>query len=314
MMISIILILVSAGSGALYYFYRKSREQIKQLRKERDFALAYHAQKIADAQQKKQQYEKLLADIRSLSYQKNELASELTSYYCDERKKIESQLEVSKNYCLNELKSFQVEQEVKKTAAAAHTEEVLKELSEKIETAEARLKKIQELRHAAIQATLREEQIKANKDNYRLLPKEKDLSDIKILERVSRELNSPRILYMLIWSTYWQPLAKKQFPLILHDKTKVGIYKITNLKNNMCYIGQSKNIYQRWCTHCKCGLGIDTPPGNKLYKAMREEGLENFTFELLTECSEAELDEKERYFIGIYEADTFGYNGNKGNK
>jgi group I intron endonuclease len=118
---------------------------------------------------------------------------------------------------------------------------------------------------------------------------------------------------MLVWQTYWQPIAKKQFPLILQDKTKCGIYKITNLITDECYIGQSNDIYRRWSDHCKCGLGIDTPVGNKLYKAIQEYGLENFTFELLVECSQDELNEKEKYFIELYQADTFGYNSTKGN-
>jgi hypothetical protein len=75
---------------------------------------------------------------------------------------------------------------------------------------------------------------------------------------------------MLIWQTYFQPIAKEKFPIILQDKTKIGIYKITNLHTNECYIGQSVDVYKRFMDHCKAGLGIDTPPGNKLYKSMQE--------------------------------------------
>jgi len=51
---------------------------------------------------------------------------------------------------------------------------------------------------------------------------------------------------MLIWQTYWQPLAKVKFPIILKDKTKMGIYKITNSQTGECYIGQAVDIYKRW--------------------------------------------------------------------
>ena len=176
------------------------------------------------------------------------------------------------------------------------------------------LDELKATRAAAHEAILKEQEVKDNKDNYRLLPSQSDLNDARRLEIVKRELNKPRILYMLIWQTYWQPLAKKQFPLILQNKTKCGIYKITNLITDDAYIGQSVDIYKRWCDHCKCGLGIDTPPGNKLYKAIQEYGLENFTFELLVECTQAELNDKERYFIELYQADTFGYNSTGGNK
>ena len=185
-------------------------------------------------------------------------------------------------------------------------------LNSEMKSLQQDLDNLKETRAAAHEALLKEQEVKDNKDNYRLLPSQADLTDARRLEIVKRELNKPRILSMLIWQTYWQPLAKKQFPQILQDKTKCGIYKITNTITDECYIGQSVDIYKRWCEHCKCGLGIDTPPGNKLYKAIQEYGLENFTFELLTECTQSELNEKDRYFIELYQADTFGYNSNKG--
>lgn len=186
-------------------------------------------------------------------------------------------------------------------------------LREQLSDVTMELDKMKKTRAAAHEALLKEQEVKDNKDNYRLLPSSSDLADARRLELVKRELNKPRILSMLVWKTYWQPIAKKQFPLILQDKTKCGIYKITNLITDECYIGQSNDIYRRWSDHCKCGLGIDTPVGNKLYKAIQEYGLENFTFELLVECSQDELNEKEKYFIELYQADTFGYNSTKGN-
>ena len=186
-------------------------------------------------------------------------------------------------------------------------------LREQLSDVTLELDKMKKTRAAAHEALLKEQEVKDNKDNYRLLPSQTDLADARRLELVKRELNKPRILSMLVWQTYWQPIAKKQFPLILQDKTKCGIYKITNLITDECYIGQSNDIYRRWSDHCKCGLGIDTPVGNKLYKAIQEYGLENFTFELLVECLQDELNEKEKYFIELYQADTFGYNSTKGN-
>ena len=176
------------------------------------------------------------------------------------------------------------------------------------------LDKLKATRAAAHEALLKEQEVKENKDNYRLLPSQADLADVRRLEIVKRELNKPRILSMLIWKTYYQPIAQKQFPTILQAKTKIGIYKITNLITDECYIGQAVDIYKRWNDHCKCGLGIDTPPGNKLYKSMQEYGLENFTFELLTECKQNELNEKEKYFIELYQANIYGMNSTGGNR
>ena len=210
------------------------------------------------------------------------------------------------NYVANLEKAYE-------NADAGYAEKVSKLQQEYTETA-ASLNTLKETRKAAYEAILKQKEIKQNKDNYRLLPSSNDLEDIYTLEHIKAGLHKPRILSMLIWQTYYQPIAKKQFPIILKDKTKTGIYKITNIHNDLCYIGQAVDIYKRWNDHCKAGLGIDTPVGNKLYKAMKADGLENFTFELLIECPPEELNEKEKYFIELYQSDLYGYNSQAGNK
>lgn len=175
------------------------------------------------------------------------------------------------------------------------------------------LDKIRSTRAAAQEALIREEEIKADLSFYCLIPSKKELQDYDKINSLRPMLNDSRILSMLLWQTYFQPLAKKQFPLILGKGTKMGIYKITNQLTNQSYIGQSVDVDKRWKDHCKCGLGIDTPAGNKLYKAMEKDGLQNFSFELLEECSREELDEKEKYYIELYQAYEFGYNSTVGN-
>lgn len=64
--------------------------------------------------------------------------------------------------------------------------------------------------------------------------------------------------------------------------------------------------------HCKAGIGIDTPQGSQLYTAMLEYGLDSFSFELLLECESNQLNEKEKYFIKLYNSDAIGYNIFKG--
>ena len=97
---------------------------------------------------------------------------------------------------------------------------------------------------------------------------------------------------------------------MLGPKDICGIYKITNKNNQMCYIGQAKNIRERFREHMKCGLGIDTPVANKLYQAMLKEGIDNFTFELLEACSTTYLNEKEAFYIDLYNSYDYGYNSN----
>ncbi len=92
-----------------------------------------------------------------------------------------------------------------------------------------------------------------------------------------------------------------------------GIYKITDITNEKVYIGQTRQTYSdRWRSHVKRGLRAEPATNNKLYNAMWEDGVENFTFEVLCDCKAEELNEKERYFIKFYKSDEWGYNSNRG--
>ena len=97
-------------------------------------------------------------------------------------------------------------------------------LKKAVQSEQEKLDSIAQTRAAAQQALLKEHEIKENQDTYRLIPTDSDLDDIQALERVKKTLHKPRILSMLIWQTYWQPLAKNKFPIILHEKTKCGIF------------------------------------------------------------------------------------------
>ena len=165
---------------------------------------------------------------------------------------------------------------------------------------------------ATIKARVREKEIKEQLDFYCLQIDPIDLSDIETLEKVKSRLNKPRILSMLIWQTYYQKPMTQLCNDVLGTSVVTGIYKITNQTTDQVYIGQARDVAARWKEHAKCGLDIDRPAGNKLYQAMMEDGIQNFSWELLEECSANELNEKERKYIELYQSAKFGYNSNKG--
>lgn len=174
------------------------------------------------------------------------------------------------------------------------------------------LDKIRATRVSAMEAQLKEKEIKEQLSFYCLRPSQSDLDDVKKLERIKPDLHNPRILSMLIWSTYFQKPMTSLCNNVLGTDTITGIYKITNQKDNMCYIGQAVDVSKRWKDHAKCGLGIDTPASNKLYKAMIQDGIWNFSWELLEKCPRENLDEKEKFYIELYQSYEFGYNSNAG--
>ena len=176
------------------------------------------------------------------------------------------------------------------------------------------LEQYQLQKRAIIEATRREEILQKKKDSYRLILTSAEQADIQTLESIRHVLRQPRILSMLIWQTFYQPKAKKLFANILGTEVVTGVYKITNIQTDECYIGQAVNIRERFLQHCKCGLGIDTPQKNKLYEAMLKYGLDQFTFEVLQECEAEDLNVLEKFYIQTYLSCDYGYNSNTGVK
>ena len=86
---------------------------------------------------------------------------------------------------------------------------------------------------------------------------------------------------------------------------KCGIYLITNNINGKKYIGQSRNLVKRWNHH------KDEARHNRstllIHNAMREYGIDNFSFDILLECPIDMLDVWESDMIRLY--DTFAPNG-----
>ena len=99
----------------------------------------------------------------------------------------------------------------------------------------------------------------------------------------------------------------------------VGIYKITNKKNGHAYIGQAVNIHKRWNKHKASSFN----PNAREYDApiccaIRKYGVDNFTFEIIEECSIVDLNQREIFWIDYYDTYNSGYNrtlgGDAGNK
>lgn len=135
-----------------------------------------------------------------------------------------------------------------------------------------------------------------------------------LLNNVVRHLSNPDILYKLIWSEYIQKATNEMLDYILPQKDCPGIYKITNDRNKKSYIGRSTSVRKRLADHIKSAIGISTIANQKIHEVMREEGIWNFTFELIEECDKDKLSEREKYYIDFFQtADTtYGYNQKAG--
>lgn len=172
---------------------------------------------------------------------------------------------------------------------------------------EARLEDLRRKTTAAIEAYKREQEKKEKQDFYRIKLSEADVIEIEKLREVAKILRDSEPLNKVIWKVYYENPFSDLCGRVVGKKARTGIYKITNIKNNMCYIGQAKDIASRWGQHCKRGVGADTPTKNKIYPAMLEYGIENFTFEIIEDCELEKLGEREKFWQEYFKAKEYGY-------
>lgn len=97
-----------------------------------------------------------------------------------------------------------------------------------------------------------------------------------------------------------------------------GIYKIENLINGKIYIGKSVNIEKRFKTHINDSFNENKQEYNHLiHKAIRKYKVENFSFDVIEECNESDLNSREMYWIHVYDCCVLdgkdkGYNMTRG--
>ena len=85
------------------------------------------------------------------------------------------------------------------------------------------------------------------------------------------------------------------------ENSNCGIYKITNLKNNKAYIGQSTDIKSRWNNH-KIELRNNDHRNSHLQNSFNKYGEEAFEFRVLERTFEENLDNAEEYWINFFDS------------
>lgn len=160
---------------------------------------------------------------------------------------------------------------------------------------------------AATEVNKRAELERNKKDFYRLQLSEEDITEIEKIRSIIPYLRSAEPINKVIWSVYYQKPYTDLIGRVVGTGRKTGIYKITNIENQMCYVGQAVDIADRWKQHIRRGIGADPPTRNKLYPAMLAIGVENFTFEIIEECAGKDLNSREDYWQNFYHAKDFGY-------
>ena len=227
----------------------------------------------------------------------NELASEKFAQSAEQMAQKYQQAE--DNYQQEYLKA--IEESTKEyTNLIIQKQEELNKISQELVEAKAK-------QNAIVEANKRAEEVKQKEQFYKLNLSEIDIEEIKKLRSIIPYLRSAEPINKVIWKVYYEKPYTDLIGRVIGQGVHTGIYKITNIENQKCYIGQAVNIADRWKQHIKRGVGAEAPTRNKLYPAMYELGPENFTFEILEECDKSLLDSREDYWQEFYQAKEFGY-------
>lgn len=181
------------------------------------------------------------------------------------------------------------------------------ELQEKYNIEQNKFNNLKAIVDCAVDVARREEEKKQEDNYYRIILSQTDIEEIKKLRSVEPYLRDKEALNKVIWKVYYEKPYTDLVGRVIGNQVKTGIYKITNIENQMCYVGQSVDLASRWKQHIKRGIGAEAPTRNKLYPAMLSFGVENFTFEIIEECDKSQLDEKEKFWQNYFQANTFGY-------
>lgn len=169
--------------------------------------------------------------------------------------------------------------------------------------------KIEQLRRNQIEVTeaiMREALLK---EEYHLNISDSDKMEIKELQTVAAKYVRIRpVILKAVYEIYYAPEVKKLVARVV-GKTKIcGIYRITSRVDGRIYIGKSVDIAARWQTHFKRAAGVETETTNLLYPAMRQEGLDQFSFEIIEKVEDdTKLGEREKYWQEFYDAKSHGF-------
>ena len=196
----------------------------------------------------------------------------------------------------------------------AVTKEEIAKIEQEMKDIFKKLEEERRKRDAINEEILRQRKIAEEQDFYKIQFSEQDKKDIEILRPIAPRLQHPEVINKIIWNSYYQkPLAELRKRLLPNGDIS-GIYKITRIKTNEIYIGQTTSIDRRFQDHVKTALGVGSLASSQFHRVMAQDGPENFYFEILEEVEKDKLRERESYYIQWFKSDKFGLNSNSGDK
>lgn len=150
------------------------------------------------------------------------------------------------------------------------------------------------------QAILRNKELKEKSDFYSIQVSDNDKDDIKVLQSMDLRLHNRDVIPKLIWELFIRRPALEMIKRVTGGRKVGGIYKITNKETGEAYIGKTTDFSTRWQNHLKTTVGLEGAARTTLHNRLAQDGIWNYTFEILEEVDKEKQSEREAFYIDLY--------------
>lgn len=114
------------------------------------------------------------------------------------------------------------------------------------------------------------------------------------------KLHNRDVIPKLVWELYIRRPCQEMIKRITGGRKISGIYKITNKETGEAYIGKTTDISTRWQNHCKTAIGLEGAARATLHNRLAQDGLWNYTWEIIEEVDKENLSSREAFYIDLY--------------
>lgn len=274
----------------------KELEEVKKRHNESIHQLEEQSNRVSEALRVSQLHHDTL-----LNNEKRILDKEISEYRAQQEQKLQKDYEklckeLSDTY--NDMNDITI-------CSIRDTEEELNKKAKELSEYEKKLA-------AANEAMKREQEREEKQDFYRVCLSEDDKLDIELIKTLIPKINNRMALNKLIWDVYVKKAVAALVKNVLDNREISGIYKFTHIKTGKIYIGKTSRMKYRVSEHMKSAFDLSSIATSSFHTALKKYGVDAFTFEVLEECPKEQLSEREKYWIGFYQSDLYGWNERRG--
>ena len=220
------------------------------------------------------------------------------------RAQIDAERKLQKERLSIELEAKRQELELLYTKRLNELETYYKEKKETIESElidkQAELEEFQKIQESVNEAIRRNKELKEKSDFYSIQVLDSDKEDISLLQSMDLRLHHRDVIPKIIWELFIRRPLQEMEKRVIGTSKRSGIYKITNKETGEAYIGKSTDIATRWQNHLRTTVGLEGAAHSTLHTRLAQDGLWNYTFEILEDVDKDHLSEREAFYIDLY--------------